>query len=392
MSEKAIINEHRPALFKDYVGQGNNTSGDVDFLKELISKNLHHKSRAILIEGPSGCGKTTLAQLYYKATLCHNRKAGDYEPCGKCNVCTGQDTSNVYHYTISTVSQARDHVDKLIKQSYTMPMKFSEREDQYRQFIVVDEAELATPEFLSIFFDPLENSPKYTTWIIITMDLEKLKTRDAIKADALISRCTVLSLNALTQSQISQKILDNYPSLNQSVADIIALNCKGNLRMAWNTLSKLQSVKPIEEIDENFVYQNLFGGATPESRHILWNALKNSKAEILLKTLKQWLNKGNNPKELCNLLIGDIVDNLIGRNPESQALLTLLGRWMSSNHPYSLESILISQLGCNIYATSNDKTNEDFSSALSEQSLDNKQSLPLFFTSKLSKYYESISN
>ncbi len=340
-----LANKNRPKFFKDYITSQGSSSNLTDVLKQLIARNLHAKVRKLWLTAPPGVGKTTAALLYARATLCHNRPEGEYEPCGECPVCTGEDVSNIFHYTITSPSEAREPIRQLIERSYSAPVSISTRADQYRQFIIIDEFELASPELAAMLLDPLEFSPETTTWIIISMDPEKLERRDPVTKEAIDSRCAWFPLGRLTEEQIAEALVTNIDTLDYDAALAIAQLSEGNMRKAWNTLEFFLTVNEAENLTADDILLARTGGATPSSRESMWRALEEGNGLRVKEIFTSWLNKAPDAKAIAKLLEQDLLHFLDAPNTEIQQLLAALGRWYTSSHPYPLVSVFMSHLG-----------------------------------------------
>ena len=77
----SLYQRYRPRKFDDVVGQDES----VGMLKSAVATN--SVRNAYLFHGNTGCGKTTNALILAAAVSCRNRKDGEYEPCGECEVC-----------------------------------------------------------------------------------------------------------------------------------------------------------------------------------------------------------------------------------------------------------------------------------------------------------------
>jgi len=76
-----LYRQYRPQNFAEILGQ--------NYVKtilqnEIASGNIAH---AYLFCGPRAVGKTTMARVLAKAVNCLQIKAGEFEPCDKCDNC-----------------------------------------------------------------------------------------------------------------------------------------------------------------------------------------------------------------------------------------------------------------------------------------------------------------
>lgn len=316
----SVANTFRPRLWKDFSGDSIGT----DYLKGCIRNNRHPS--AILISGPPGSGKSTLAQLYTRATLCINRKEGQIEGCGECDICTGKDTSNITYYLVQDSTKAKDNIERLVDTSYTKPcISEGVREDQYRRFIVVDETELIHPTTISALLNPLEYPPSTTTWVLISMDTSKLPiiTREAIE-----SRCKEIRIKPLPIDQIKE-LLVSKNGVNEEIALLVSKFCNSNIRRAWSLVEMIGD-KTVEEVRSYFL-----GGATEENRRVMWSALSDGEVHKVTSLVKSW-EDGGDPESLVSLLMED----LISMESPPLDLIKSLAAWSKSSYKYPIAAVL----------------------------------------------------
>jgi DNA polymerase III gamma/tau subunit len=316
-----MANEYRPSKWEDFKG----TNIGVDYLKSCIRTNNHPS--AALITGLPGCGKSTLAQLYTRSTLCPNRKVGEADGCGRCSICMGEDTTNITYYLVKDSSGAKENVERLVDTSYTKPVVIEGvREDQYRRFVVVDEAELIHPTTISALLNPLEYPPSTTTWILISMDSHKLPliTREAIE-----SRSKEIRLRSIDKETIEGLLIDK-TGVDKEVASLIARFSNSNVRRAWSLLEMMRGME-VEAIRNHFL-----GTATPSNRQDMWQSLSKGEVTKVRAIVSSWENSIE-PNNLCSLLLEDLIE----MDTTPIELLKSLEAWNRSNTKYPLLAALL---------------------------------------------------
>jgi DNA polymerase III gamma/tau subunit len=292
---------------------------------------------AMWLTGPPGSGKSTLARLIAAATLCPNRKQGEYEPCGECDVCKGDNTDNITHYVVRDATEVKEVFQQLIDQAYSAPHSTTDRPDQLRRFIIVDELQNASKQSISMLLDPLEFGPPTTTWILVSMDPDKL---DPIVRDAIESRCKEINLNKLSVSDIKDTMTKAYPDLDESGALAIARLSNGNMRRAWSVLEMYMTTKHMSDITEAVVLGDRAGGASRNKRKILWDLMKDQRNVSKVRDLvDSWTAKAD-PESVAQLLIEDILRDHI-KDPVCLRLLASLSRWISDKHKAPLSTYFV---------------------------------------------------
>ncbi len=218
-----LYNDHRPAKFKDVMGQ--------DAVAEILKAQLRKGTlgHAYIFGGPSGVGKTTMARILAAAANCQNLRAG--EPCGKCSDCVT--TIAGAHWDVVEMDAASnrgiDDVRDMIGRSYLSPMST-------RKVYIVDEAHGLTQPAWDALLKTVEEPPPHLLWIFCT-------TRPDQLPETVLSRCQGLRLSAVETRQIAEVIEGIARSMRVTIdhnaAMFIAEQAGGNVRMALSTLEQV---------------------------------------------------------------------------------------------------------------------------------------------------------
>ena len=349
LAEK-LANEHRPRFFRDFITNDEyDLSSPANILKNAVAKNYHSVLGNISLLGKPGSGKSSLASIYSKAILCYNRKEGEYEPCGHCPVCLGEDRENIHEYTLHQTSAAWEPIKELIEISRHAPVIRREgiRADQYYRIIILNEIEVASAELLNTLLDATEHAPSTTIWIFISMDEDKMIKKNEATAEAILSRTADLHLPSFSDSAMTSNIVKK-TDINYDAAMAIAKLSKGNMRRVWNNVASYRVLVDEDyEITEDLVLYSRSGGATKENRLTMWQALAKGDGRTVKGIIDNWTEKAADIKLVGNLLQIDIIDNLHSSSPEVQSLLAALGRWYTGIS-YPLTTVFMSHLGTKV--------------------------------------------
>ena len=165
-------------MFNNFVGNKN--------VKEIIGGMLNggHIPHAILLEGEQGLGKRTLSRELAKSILCMNGA----EACCECRSCKLFDAgSNPDFSVISPVKNiiSVDEIRTLRRRAYDRPDRCESK------VYIIEDAEKMNVSAANAFLKILEEPPQYVVFILLSCSASML-------LETIISRCTVLTLNAPT--------------------------------------------------------------------------------------------------------------------------------------------------------------------------------------------------
>jgi DNA polymerase III gamma/tau subunit len=348
--KESLANKYRPNRFSEVVGQ----EQYVKSFQDIIVNNKHNLAQAIFLTGASGVGKTSLSMLYAKATLCSNRTQDEYEPCGVCDICTGKDESSIHYYSVSSATEARDVIDQLsdIARQLPTPRK-AVRVDQNRRFIIIDETQLLSSESMSKLLDVIERkSAPTTSWILVSMDPQKLERRDPITKDAITSRCAQINLSSLSNEDIAHNLIKYYELLDEEAAYRLAFFSEGNMREAWNSLGLLLISYSIEEITEDLIVRYKIGNLSLKEVNDLWKYLESFQAVKAKDLLSKWSNEVTNSSILANILLESLLSNTENLNEDGLLLIKSISQWQMADNKYPLAAAIIPFLGKRVFSIS----------------------------------------
>lgn len=150
-----------------------------------------HMPQSLLITGPSGIGKALLAQATAQVLLCENQPG----PCGQCGACHRVETkkSESLHWLKPEKNQmkievARELIEKLSLQSWTG-----------RRVVVIEDAQLLTPQASNALLKSIEEPPPETYFILTA------QSKDSVLR-TIRSRCQILSLTGVPVELMRTKI------------------------------------------------------------------------------------------------------------------------------------------------------------------------------------------
>lgn len=310
-----LFNQHRPVTINEIdVGSLNNKL-PISYIKRCISGISPHPN-AIYLCGSPGSGKSLLANLYARGTLCLNREEGSYEACGICDVCIGKDTTNIHYHLVRDSSSTKEALDELIQYAETKPLyREGCNEHNNRRFIIIDEAELIHPTTIAALLNPLEYGPDTTTWILISMQPDKLSP---IVREAIESRCKQLIIHPFSKEYIANYLKGE---LDEELINIIANNSNGNMRRAWSLVELIRGSGV-----SAFHAFNYLIGISNETLELIRIAIKNRD----YKNLHQLL--GDTQSEL----LASTLMNILLESDADIDVIKALSIWISSSIKYPL--------------------------------------------------------
>ena len=202
---------------------------------ERLKKNLSASvsrgrlSHFYLISGPSGSGKRTLARLLAAAILCK----GEDKPCNNCPAC--RKVIGDSHPDLITVTDP-EHKNVAVKLVRQVRDEMFVRPNEADKKIYVFPQELGI-EGQNALLKILEEPPSYGVFMLLTDNPEKL-------LPTVRSRCTELSLQALPEDVLRQRLGQDFPDADGDAVTAAIERSGGYLGQAMELLQSGVTITP----------------------------------------------------------------------------------------------------------------------------------------------------
>jgi DNA polymerase III subunit delta' len=183
---------------------------------------------ALLLAGPAQVGKRTLATALAAALICQ----GGEKPCGQCRSC--RLVAQGVHPDVRLVAaddseRGRDGVLKIDQiRELQREASLAPMEARHKIF-VLRELERANLPAANALLKTLEEPPAQVMLLLTS-------ARPHALLPTIISRCQVLSLRALPQSEVADALVDHWRALREQ-ADLLARLSEGRLGWAVQRLT-----------------------------------------------------------------------------------------------------------------------------------------------------------
>lgn len=324
------FNEFRPRTWHEYVMPS--CKYKIDYIKNRIAQGDWGDVGAIVIDGPNGSGKTTLAHLIARSTLCPNRSEGTWDNCGECPTCMGKAHPNIIDETIKEAAGARELFKQILDRTRTTPLARDKRSDRNRYFVILNEFQVVSREAASFLLDHLENPLPHVTWILVSMEPERLseQVRGAIEG-----RCRHITLNKPTQENIIEA-LTKHLLIDRRLASAIVEYTGDNYRKAWSELSIFLKDNP--QVSPEAIHKAMSKGADPYARSTFYRLLREGDHKGAIVLRNKW---DVDDDTLYDLIIRDMIEGEEINIP----LMQQLSLWKSSKVRFELINVFLSFLG-----------------------------------------------
>jgi len=226
---QVIYRKYRPQKFSDLVGQ--------EYIKITLQNEIKTDKfgHAYLFSGPRGIGKTTTARLIAKSLNCLDRKAGESEPCNKCNHCL-QIIAGNFLDLIEIDAASNRGIDEI--RELRERVRFSPSNGKFKVFII-DEVHMLTTEAFNALLKTLEEPPAHAIFILATTELHKIP-------ETIISRCQKFDFKRVSIKELVNRLeklsKNEGVKVAKEVLEIIASKADGCLRDAESLLQQILSL------------------------------------------------------------------------------------------------------------------------------------------------------
>lgn len=211
-----ITQEFRPVTFSQVAGQ--------DLVKNVLKsivKKPEEAPKTIILQGEYGTGKTTCARILARALNCKYSNNGD--ACGECEFCKSNIDTSIYYEEFDSAIIGNVETIKSLRDTF-----YFDKDLGYK-VIVLDEAQLMTPQAQSALLKVLEESDNGIFFVLCTTHVDKL-------LPTICSRSLKLRFNLISEEEIKTNLWNvaqrkNILPSNGSI-DLITKRCGGHLRDA----------------------------------------------------------------------------------------------------------------------------------------------------------------
>lgn len=198
-------------------------AGQEEIKASLIkSINNNQVSHCYIFEGPRGMGKFKLALIFAQSLLCLNFRE---EPCNICNSCIKANSLN--HPDLHIINEdeksiKREDIDDLINSIYKKPY------ESKRKVYIIKDAHLMTVQAANTFLKTLEEPPRDTVMILLTVN-------SSLLLPTIVSRCQEVKFRNISK----ETIISHLKEFNSDIdaIELAANYSSGNLNKAINIIS-----------------------------------------------------------------------------------------------------------------------------------------------------------
>lgn len=182
-----------------------------------------HLPHAILIEGADGLGKRTVASELAKSILCMNSNIY----CNNCRSCTLFEAGSNPDFSVIKPDKSNiirvDAIREVRQRAYERPDRCD------RKVYIIENAEKMRIESQNAFLKILEEPPQYVVFVLLVPSSSML-------LETIISRCTVLTLNAPQYSEAFEVLKNLCPDAEDEQIESVLSITDNNIGKALYSL------------------------------------------------------------------------------------------------------------------------------------------------------------
>nr|DAG27824.1 MAG TPA: activator clamp loader [Caudoviricetes sp.] len=266
---QSLATKYRPQDWEDVCSQRS--------VVHILNRQLetHNIKNSYLFAGASGCGKTTIARIFAK----------------KINGNVGE--------PIEIDGASNNGVDNV--KSIINAAKERSIDSEYKIYII-DECHALSNQAWQAFLKAIEEPPAYTIFMFCTTDPQKIP-------NTILNRVQRFNISRISTQQITERLkfickqegFTNYVEACEYIAKI----SDGGMRDAISTLEKCSgysndlAIQNVLESLGNYSYESFFE---------LVNAIIDGNEKVVIKTIDDFYNKGNDLKIFVDKFFTFIMD------------------------------------------------------------------------------------
>ena len=198
-------------------------AGQEEIKASLIkSINNNQVSHCYIFEGSKGMGKFNLALIFAQSLLCLNFRE---EPCNLCSSCIKANSLN--HPDLHIINEdeksiKREDIDDLIISVYKKPY------ESKRKVYIIKDAHLMTVQAANTFLKTLEEPPRDTVMILLTIN-------SSLLLPTIVSRCQEVKFRSISKETIISRLKEFNSDID--AIELAANYSRGNLNKAINIIN-----------------------------------------------------------------------------------------------------------------------------------------------------------
>jgi DNA polymerase-3 subunit gamma/tau len=285
-----LYRDYRPQNFAEVLGQNHIK---ITLQNEISAGKL---AQAFLFCGPRAVGKTTLARVLAKTVNCSNRKAGEYEPCNKCDNCLS--TTQGKNLDVVEIDAASNTGVDNVRENIISFSRLTPANAKFKVFII-DEVHMLSLSAFNALLKIIEEPPTHVIFILCTTEIQKVPL-------TIISRCERYDFKRISVHDIVKKLSliaqAEKIEIAPEVLEAVARRSGGHLRDAESLLGQIFSLgdKKITLEQAELVIPHYNSNEAVD----LIDYLSRKDAFKAISLVNNLVDTGVNLKNFCGELIG----------------------------------------------------------------------------------------